>query len=62
MRTLFSYLTMLKHHDIISIPDSAKSVRNYNDSLASVFHKQVKGLLHLVFTLGIESTSSFVKK
>lgn len=53
---------MLKHNDIISIPDSAKSVRNYNDSLASVFHKQVKGLLHLVFTLGIESTSSFVKK
>ena len=62
MRTSFFDFSLLHYDDLVSFSDCAKSVRNNDNSLVSLFDQFVKGLLNLVLTLSIESTGCLIEQ
>lgn len=48
-------LALLHHDDFVRVDNSAKSVRDHNDSEALLLKEGVQGSLNLVLTLCIKS-------
>lgn len=55
MSASLSYLSLLNHYDLISIPDGTESMRNDYDGLLTCLDQLIKSHLHLMLTLSIQS-------
>lgn len=52
----------LEHNNLVSVPDSRKSVSNHDTRLLTFSNELVQGFLHLVLTLGIECACGLIQK